>query len=69
MELTVGQLNERTEGIRSSVAALEEASARVEEKTREIDRRISEKREIIDGYEMEIRDLGEEAANMTGEID
>ena len=69
LELTVGHLNEKTEGIRSSVAALEEASARVEEKIREIDRRISEKREIIDGYEMKIRDLDEEAAKLTGEID
>ena len=69
LELTVGHLNEKTEGIRSSVAALEEASARVEEKIREIDRRISEKREIIDGYEMKIRDLDEEAAKLTGGSD
>ena len=69
LELTVGHLEEKTEGIRSSVAALEEASARVEEKIREIDRRISEKQEIIDGYGMKIRDLDEEAAKLTGEID
>ena len=69
LELTVGHLEEKTEGIRSSVAALEEASARVEEKIREIDRRIQEKQEIIDGYGMKIRDLDEEAAKLTGEID